>query len=177
MNLCFTVQYSINKHRWIRRFVTVFTKSHNRILYRIIWSLSLTAFICLRSVLGNVNFPTCYMLFEVILSSMYSNRNFACLSHFYDASYLLSSHFILLESLRPYLTKSINYASSYYANFFILFRHIDWAQMLGCLQHMVSESVDLCSLGRETKFQTRVIIVWSEMRRPMFINFLRYDPW
>jgi len=97
--------------------------------------------------------------------------------HFYDESYLLSFYFILLESLRPYLMKSINYAPSYYASLFFLFRHIDWAQMLDCLPHMVSESFDLCSLGRETKFQTRVIIVRSEMRRPMFINFLRYDPW
>lgn len=176
MNLCFTTQYSINKHRRVRRFVTVFTKSHHRILYQVIWSLSVTALTWLQSVLGNVNSPTCYMLFEVILPSMYSNRNFARVSYFYDASYLLSSYFILPESVRPYMTKSINYAP-YYASFFILFRHINWVQMLGCLQHMVSESFDLCSLGRKTKFQTRVIIVRSEMRRPMFINFLRYDPW
>jgi hypothetical protein len=177
MKLCFTAQYSINKHRRVRRFVTVFTKSHHRILHQVIWSLSVTALTWLHSVLGNVNSPTCYMLFEVILTSMYSNRNFARVSYLYDANYLLSSYFILLESLRPYLTKSINYAPSYYASFFIQFRHIDWAQMLGCLQHMVSESFDLCFLGRETKFQTRVIIVRSEMRRPMFINFSRYYLW
>jgi len=57
------------------------------------------------------------------------------------------------------LTKSINFAPSYYASFFFLFWHIDWAQMLDCLPHMVLESFALCSLGRETKFQTRVIIV------------------
>jgi len=170
MNLCFTAQYNINKHRWVRRFVTVFRKPHHRILYQVIWSLSVTALVWLLSVLGNVNSPTGYVLFEVIISSMYSNRNFACVSHFYAATYPLSSHFILLESLQPFLTKSINCAPSYYACFFILFRHIDWAEMLGCLQHMLSESFDLCSLGRETEFQTPVIIVWSEMRRPMFIN-------